>query len=290
MNKFITFFLLILICQVTVFSQKKGNKGFFYAQYECVWSVNFIDDTIKMIQGREDWFILHFGEDLSYQYGYRSQQNDSIWNSLKSNEDWDRFFENKREELRNSNLREGGVLRNNPFVDVKLYKDYKTKKIKVVDHISTNYFIYDESLIPQNWEIQDDTTTIAGYACQKAVCDYRGRNYEAWFTFEIPISEGPWKFNGLPGLIIRLNDTQHNYEFELVEFKKINKIIDARLLTSNKVVSGKTIYKLTKIERKKLLKIQWGKQGDLIVEAEMAKVGLSHSPNMKKHDYIERDY
>ena len=192
-------FLLILICQITVSAQKKGAKGFYDAKYEASWSVNFIDDTIKMISGIEDWFILHIGDDLSYQYGYKSFQYDSTWNSLKTNEDWDMFFENQIERIRNNkNLIEGGFLRNNSFGSIKLYKDHKAKKIKVVDHIATNFFIYEESLTPQNWEIQGDTTTIAGYACQKAVCDYRGRSYEAWFTSEIPINEGPWKFCGLP--------------------------------------------------------------------------------------------
>ena len=283
-------FLLIMICQVTAFAQKKGDKGFINAKYECSWSVYFIDDTIKMIPGIEDWFILQIGDDFSFQYGYRNQQNDSIWDSLKSWEDMGKYVENKQEELRNSNLREGGVLRNNPFLDSKLYKDYKAKKIYVVDHISIDWFIYEENLVPQNWVIQDDITTIAGYTCQKAVCDYRGRSYEAWFTSEIPINEGPWKFCGLPGLIVRLNDTQHHFKFELAEFKKIDKFIDARLLTTNKFVRSKTTYKLTKIERKKLLKIQWGVQGELIVEADMAKVGIPYSPNVKNHDYLEQDY
>ena len=286
-----TIFLLLLICPVTIFSQKKNSKESINALYECVWSVKFIDDTIKMIPGIEDQFILHIGDDLSYQYGRNGQQYDSTWNSLKSWDDFGKFIEVKKEGLRNLNLRENGNPRINAFGKIKLYKDYKTKRIRVVDQISINWFVYEESFMPQTWEIQDDTTTIAGYACQKAVCDYRGRSYEAWFTPEIPISEGPWKFHGLPGLIIRLNDTKNHYEFELVEFKKSDKIIDVRILSTNKyVMSSKTTHKLKKIDRKKLLKMQWGVQGELIKEAEMAKIGFSHKQSFKTHDYIEKDY
>ena len=44
----------------------------------------------------------------------------------------------------------------------------------------------------------------------------RGRNYHAWFAPEIPLNEGPWKFNGLPGLILEVYDTQDHYHFTLI--------------------------------------------------------------------------
>ena len=56
---------------------------------------------------------------------------------------------------------------------------------------------------------------IAGYQCQKATTFFAGRDYEAWFTREIPVSDGPYKFSGLPGLIVKVNDTGNNYTFEL---------------------------------------------------------------------------
>ena len=281
--------LLFLICQVTAFAQN-NDDGFYNAQYECAYCVKFIDDTINMIPGIEDRLILQIGNDLSYQYIYRKQQGDSIISSIiTNNEEIVKYFQNQIEEMRNSNLREGGFSRNIALLSASLYKDYKANKIHVTDHISSHYFIYEESLMPQNWEMQDDTTTIAGYACQKAVCDYRGRSYEAWFTPEIPVNEGPWKFHGLPGLILRLNDSQHHYEFELVEFKKTDKIINARPITTNEIVRLPH-RKYMKIERKELLKIQWGKKGDLLIEAEMAKVGLSYTQQIRHHDDIERDY
>ena len=203
------------------------------------------------------------------------------------------FTEARITELRTMNTRENGIPRVNSLNNVKLYKDYKTKNIKVLDHVSIHWFTYEEPLIAQNWTIRDDTITIAGYSCQKAICDWRGRSYEAWFTSEIPISEGPWKFMGLPGLIVKLHDVKHHYEFELVRFRKIDGKIDARTLSTNKMYHpfSKRITELTKIERKKLLQMQWGKQGHLIEDADMSKVGLSAADWVEKyHDYIERDY
>jgi GLPGLI family protein len=56
------------------------------------------------------------------------------------------------------------------------------------------------------WALVNDTMTIMGYPCFKATTKYRGRNYTAWYTTEIPMSYGPLKFGGLPGLIINLSE------------------------------------------------------------------------------------
>ena len=52
-----------------------------------------------------------------------------------------------------------------------------------------------------------------GFNCQQATVHFRGRNYEAWFTEEIPTSVGPWKFFGLPGLILEVKDSQNRVYF-----------------------------------------------------------------------------
>jgi GLPGLI family protein len=54
------------------------------------------------------------------------------------------------------------------------------------------------------WEIQDNFKNILEYSCQEATCSFRGRNYKAYFTTEIPIKNGPYKFDGLPGLILEV--------------------------------------------------------------------------------------
>ncbi len=62
---------------------------------------------------------------------------------------------------------------------------------------------YDEPLDEQVWEIGDSTTTILGYECMVAQANYHGRKWTAWFAPEIPLSFGPWKLHGLPGLILK---------------------------------------------------------------------------------------
>ncbi len=63
------------------------------------------------------------------------------------------------------------------------------------------------------WKLVKGEKTIAGFKCKKAICDYRGRDYVAWYAPGIPIPNGPYVFEGLPGLILELYDTRFHYRF-----------------------------------------------------------------------------
>ncbi len=75
---------------------------------------------------------------------------------------------------------------------------------------------YKESFPTMQWKLEDEKQTVCGYSCQKATCHWRGRDYVAWFTSAIPMKSGPWKFGGLPGLIMKIHDTKNLYTWEAV--------------------------------------------------------------------------
>lgn len=86
-----------------------------------------------------------------------------------------------------------------------LHEDYIVCRESLYENGKLKYFIY-KDLAPIKWNLEDKFKIISEYKCQKATAQFRGRSYEAWFTSEIPLSFGPWKFHGLPGLILEVYD------------------------------------------------------------------------------------
>lgn len=76
------------------------------------------------------------------------------------------------------------------------------------------YFAVQEPLPKMNWKLLNEGKKIGEYDCKKASVEFRGRTYYAWYTTEIPVSLGPWKFNGLPGLILEVDDLKEIYKWQ----------------------------------------------------------------------------
>ena len=75
------------------------------------------------------------------------------------------------------------------------------------------------------WILLNDYKKIRGFICQKATCYFRGRNYTVWYTNQIPISAGPWKLFGLPGLILNAKDEEGMVKFEVTNIQYPSKEI-----------------------------------------------------------------
>ncbi|CAM3798437.1 GLPGLI family protein [Flavobacterium gelidilacus] len=75
-------------------------------------------------------------------------------------------------------------------------------------------YAVNENLPKMEWKLTKEQKKINTYLCKKATTVFRGRTYEVWYTEKIPISLGPWKFNGLPGLILSAEDKEGIYKWE----------------------------------------------------------------------------
>lgn len=105
------------------------------------------------------------------------------------------------------------------FVPV-ILKNYPKEKVTVTDEIVPNDFLYEENKNGYNWLLKDDTLTVCGYLCYKSVCSFGGREWTAWYAPEINISDGPWKLYGLPGLILKAEDSTGTHSFEAVAIRQ----------------------------------------------------------------------
>ena len=102
-----------------------------------------------------------------------------------------------------------------------IYKNKKTNQmevnVKLADQCSYRYI---ESIPMQDWKILNQKKEVLGYSCQAATTTYLGRTYTAWFAPTIPIHEGPWKFSGLPGLILEVADNRGHYVFKSIGIRR----------------------------------------------------------------------
>lgn len=88
-----------------------------------------------------------------------------------------------------------------------------------------DYFSY-KTTDKMDWKLENETKTSGPYTLQKATTNFGGRQWTAWFSKDINISEGPYKFRGLPGLIFELNDSKDNFIFKLARSQKLEKTYD----------------------------------------------------------------
>ncbi|MEN2433993.1 GLPGLI family protein [Weeksellaceae bacterium A-14] len=109
-------------------------------------------------------------------------------------------------------------LRSNINYTVK--KDLADQKVTFSNRIGRDNYTYEETS-PMKWKILPETVKIGEYKTQKAETIYGGRTWYAWFTMELSYQDGPYKFCGLPGLIVKVQDEKGDYSFDLIQVKKL---------------------------------------------------------------------
>ncbi len=179
------------------------------------YEVKIVVDTNNSKEIQEDLLVLQIGKHISKSYSQFLFQTDSINTEAIKNG------------LATAPIFQGIV----PPVEV--YRNYPENKNTVTYRTFANgpTFLYTEDKIKFEWKILPGTKKYLTYTCQKAITTFRGRNYEAWFTSEIPFSEGPFKFTGLPGLILQIQDTKGHYVYNCIGINKEKQINDIKMWT-----------------------------------------------------------
>ena len=191
------------------YAQKKIDEAYLKCQYDYTYVVDTLSGkTVK------DWLVLQIGKNISKCYSYYSMQVDSI------------FASPDRDVILRQQINAAiGSKTEWPHKRMKayVYKNYPQGKMTVTDGLLMQDYIYEDTLYAQNWVIQDSSKLILGHECQKAVCHYRGHCWTAWFAMDIPITDGPWKLCGLPGLIMEATSEDNSHAFKLLGIEKVSK-------------------------------------------------------------------
>lgn len=201
------FLLLLSACIVCVVSAQEVEANY---QTICVYRLEYQPDSTDVNSKKTEDMLLLLSESSSL---FKSKNRFLMDSALAIDEQSNRM----------GSMSFAMTHRTNFYFSI--FKD-TSNSIKTIDYVQDDKYLYTEPKNNFKWSVSTDTNTIAGLLCQKAVTYFSGRKWTAWFTPDIPIPDGPYKFNGLPGLIIRISDETDTYSFTLEQL--INNPVIAR--------------------------------------------------------------
>ena len=159
---------------------------------------------------------------VTYKFDYKkdslSSDYESVFMILDINKTTTKFYYNKLLKY-DSLYRKGMQLSYTNSLQQLLTRKKASNKNNNFVFILDKYFMF-STVDDIKWEIKDSTKIKNSYKLQMAETTWGARKWIAWFCSEIPISEGPYKFRGLPGLVMEVLDTKKNYLYNLVSFEK----------------------------------------------------------------------
>lgn len=101
-----------------------------------------------------------------------------------------------------------------------IYKDLQKSEITYSETIDNINFGYNEPIKDLKWKLLSGKKTILNFQCNEANIDFHGRTYTAWYTRDVAITDGPYKFSGLPGLILEVYDNEKNFHYKALAITK----------------------------------------------------------------------
>lgn len=206
------YYTLILCLSINFCFSQKGNV--YNSNYKVTYKLTYQKDSTDAESTASALFVLLIGKNMSLFQSKNSRFNDSLVHAISNK------FPNSSD-IADMQTAVSLALNSKKYTrfDFKIWKTQQ--EIVTMDKVFTDEFVYKEKPEIQ-WQLSNEKKQINGFQCQKATCYFSGRNYTAWFTYEIPIAEGPYKFSGLPGLIVEISDDRNHYVFEMIGFKEHN--------------------------------------------------------------------
>nr|WP_199161693.1 GLPGLI family protein [Elizabethkingia sp. ASV34] len=177
---------------------------FFTQNYRVFYEYTFIRDSLSKDNKESEVMILDIDKNSSTYLSYKTYQRDSALAKMLTRPD-PSFF------IKNATKISDIIIKNRGLNSQNVLTSVKGGSFNVADNRKIN------------WTLLPDSEVFNNYNVKKAKTFMYGRNWIAWYTTEVPIQDGPYKFNGLPGLILKVDDETGSHSFQLIGIKKINK-------------------------------------------------------------------
>jgi len=233
MNRSLIFFFACTLATMALHAQETIDTARFWAQYKFSYKTAPEQPEFEGV----DWIYLDMGNKVTKFYSRYGEIRDSIKNDAfkKGLSAWEVL-----------ELIKGYPRSSNTPVYYQFYDEKKTRTtIEYMDG-----YIGEEQMAMPDWTLHEDTMMISGFMCKRATTHYRGRDWEVYYTSEIPLNHGPWKLWGLPGLITRATDADHYFLFEMNTFQRLTNPVP--IVYIHREIGGKGGY--TGAEYKKISK------------------------------------
>ncbi|MDG4715415.1 GLPGLI family protein [Winogradskyella marincola] len=185
------------------------------------------DNNLKEVSYTFNVNIFNYSEGIEYKSKLFFNDSTSLFIYNNSSiEGESGFFKKVKNRANSSNYVH--LFRDYDDIGYKFFYNFNTKELTCRELLREQYeVIVKEKDIEFNWEITKETKQIGKFICYKALTkNFRGRNYEAWFTYDIPVATGPWKFHGLPGLILEVHDDKNLVD---ITFNSISDNIEEKI-------------------------------------------------------------
>ena len=187
-----------------------------------IYEYKFAPDSIKSDSLKTEWMYLDINKKGSKFYSKSTFESDSIvQESIKKQ------LVSGMKNVSISRQRQGGEIN---YEVEKTYPEYKTYLIASIGNDA--YKVLEDRKI--NWKIALEKKKLGEFNVQKAIAEFAGRSWTAWFTTDVPIQDGPYKFSGLPGLIVEIYDQTCTHKMELKGVKNIPEAKTEELNTQGK--------------------------------------------------------
>jgi len=180
-----------------------------FAQNRFFYDYKFIPDSTDKANVLKEIMLLDIDKSGSKYYGQEKFTADST-----SQADLERQLKLSPNSISISRNDKPGMI---TYKVTKQYPDFKTH---LFTKISSDSYKIEEDKKPE-WKILPDKQKIGEYNAQKATTKYGGREWTAWFSTDLPFQDGPYKFYGLPGLIVKIEDKTGSHSLTLVGNKTI---------------------------------------------------------------------